>query len=130
MKRALRYLSCTSLILFVTINVLFQCIFNDYPKLYQNNKPPIIESDRLHSCTLSFSTDGSGIIRFVFPKNTQAVIRLYNMLGTHIRTLAPGNLYSGNYQIILSRYNLQSGIYFVSVETPSCRFVKKVLLLK
>jgi hypothetical protein len=141
MKRALRYLSCTSLIYFATINVLFQCIFNDCPKLYQNNKPPITQTDSLPTCVLSLpavslsavslsnpSNDKSGIVQFVFPQNTSAVIKLYNILGKSVRTLASGTFKPGNYQITLSKYNLPSGIYFVLVETPSGRHMKKVLI--
>jgi len=74
-------------------------------------------------------------IKYSIPDNvnhtsTKIVIKIFDVLGKEIKTLADDFYYPGNYEIEFDGSNLSAGIYYVVLMTDNQKFIKKCLLLK
>lgn len=69
-------------------------------------------------------------IKFDIPKNTNAVIKIYDLIGNEVATLYNGDLSAGFYEADFNASSYASGVYFYKLETPEYTNVKRMILVK
>ncbi len=74
-------------------------------------------------------------ISYQLPKSEMVILKVYNILGTEIKTLTSEVKQSGYYSVLWRGDNamgkpVTSGVYVYVIRTPSYTMVKKMLLLK
>ena len=69
-------------------------------------------------------------IKFTLPKRENVTLKVYNMLGSEVKTLAEGVHNAGEYNVIFDGSNLSSGIYFYTLRTSSFTQTRKMILVK
>ncbi len=69
-------------------------------------------------------------IVYDLPRNGFVKLRVYNVMGELVETLADGFERKGSHEVIFSGGNLSSGLYFYELEAESYRMIKKMILLK
>lgn len=69
-------------------------------------------------------------IQFSLPYSSRISLRIYNVLGEEIGTLAEGNLGAGNYRVVFDGTSLPSGVYIVRLVASDFRAVRKMVLAK
>ena len=72
----------------------------------------------------------STTIEFVLNISDKIKLNVYNVKGELIAKLLDKKLKDGNHKINFDGRNLNSGIYFISLETEDSRQIKSMLLLK
>lgn len=77
----------------------------------------------------------STTISFSVPKNANVNVKVFNMLGQEIATLADGFYAAGRHELQwdsrdAGQARVASGVYFYAVQSGDSRLVKKMLLLK
>jgi hypothetical protein len=72
----------------------------------------------------------STTINFSLPKQTQLKIRIYNMLGEQVATIAEGMYEAGYHKVTFNASNLPSGTYIYRIESNNFVQVKKMILIK
>lgn len=74
--------------------------------------------------------NGQTWIEFNLPQSGDIIIKVFDILGREIATVINGYLTQGSYRIQWMAENLQSGVYFLRLETVSKSEVKKIILIK
>jgi hypothetical protein len=69
-------------------------------------------------------------IKFVIPKSSFVSLKVYNVLGKQVATLAREEKPAGNYEVEFSGTDLPSGVYFYKLQTGSFIQTKKMILLR
>ncbi len=69
-------------------------------------------------------------IDFSIPKESQVVLKIYNLLGQEVATLVNKDMRAGNYTYQFNANNLSSGIYIYRLQAGDYSFTKKMTLLK
>jgi photosystem II stability/assembly factor-like uncharacterized protein len=69
-------------------------------------------------------------IEYSIPKSVHVTLKIYDMLGRHIQTLADEQKYAGNYTITFNGSTLASGVYIYRFQAGSFSESKKLLLLR
>lgn len=69
-------------------------------------------------------------IKFGLAENTNVKVAVYNLLGELVATLVNNQLAAGFYEVEFNATSLPSGMYIYSIETPSFKNVKKMMLMK
>lgn len=69
-------------------------------------------------------------IRYSLPQNSFVSIKVYDIAGKEIATLANEEQSQGNHNIEFNASNLASGIYFYRIQTGNYTDTKKLILLK
>jgi len=74
-------------------------------------------------------------ISFALPQDMQVDVKVFNMLGQEIATLADGFYTAGHHDVQwnardANQVRVASGVYFYTVESADIRLVKKMVLLK
>jgi hypothetical protein len=69
-------------------------------------------------------------INFTIPENGLVTLKVYNILGSEVRTLVNQNLAAGTYNYDFEASNLASGIYFYELKAGNFTQIKKMNLLK
>jgi hypothetical protein len=69
-------------------------------------------------------------IEFALPRAANVELKVYNLLGEVVATVAQGAFDAGYHQVTFNAANLASGIYFYSIEADDFTSVKKMTLLK
>ncbi len=69
-------------------------------------------------------------IRYSLPERGFASLRVYNMLGQLISTLANKIHEAGNYNVAWNASNVPSGVYFYTLQTSLLSITKKMLLIR
>jgi hypothetical protein len=69
-------------------------------------------------------------ITFTLPIASTVSLKVYNILGQVVATLAQGTQPKGNYTVLFEGKNLASGVYFYRLEAGSFIQVRKMVLLK
>lgn len=69
-------------------------------------------------------------IKFEITKRTFVTLKIFDILGGHVKTLVNNNINSGYYNIIFDGTDLQSGIYFYQLQADGFSVTKKMLLVK
>lgn len=72
----------------------------------------------------------STTISFSLPLTTDVSLKVFNLLGQEISTLASGNFNPGIHSVVWSASSLPSGIYFYRLQTPSFVMTRKSVLLR
>ncbi len=69
-------------------------------------------------------------LEFTLPKSEYVELKVYNILGKEVATLASKNLNQGNHKYQFDGRNLASGVYYYRIEAGEYHQVKKMILLK
>ncbi len=69
-------------------------------------------------------------IEYSIPEAGLVSIRVYNVLGSELKTLVNGYKARGRYKITFNSAGLPSGVYFYRMETDSFSDIKKMIILK
>ena len=69
-------------------------------------------------------------IAFGLKADGNVELKVFNLLGREVQTLASGYLQAGNYKLSFNATDLSSGIYFYMLKTKDFTSVKKMLLVK
>ena len=69
-------------------------------------------------------------ISFSLPKEELVKLSVFNTKGELVKELVNGKVSAGNHRVNFNAENLNSGIYFYSLETGSTKLSKKMLLVK
>jgi hypothetical protein len=69
-------------------------------------------------------------IRFALPHTSRVVVKVYNIQGALVETLADGDFTAGEHQLSWNASNRASGTYIVSMAAPGFSEVRKAVLLK
>ncbi len=69
-------------------------------------------------------------IEFSLPTQEHVLLRVYDLLGRSVETLADGVLSEGPHGVVWTPNNRESGVYFYKLETSSSTIVRKLLYLK
>jgi hypothetical protein len=70
------------------------------------------------------------VIKYTIPNSGRVTIRLYNVLGKEIKTLADEHKESGSYEIKFNAEELSSGVYFYKLESGEYSKIRKMILLR
>ena len=98
----------------IGINNIPELIPSEY-KLYQNYPNPFNPATQ---------------IKYAISKNSNVILKVYNILGKEISTLINQRQNSGNYQITFDAKDLPSGIYFYKLQANDFTDIKKMVLIK
>jgi hypothetical protein len=69
-------------------------------------------------------------IGFDLPKPSEVTLKIYNILGQEIATLAFGRLSAGKYKYVWQSDGLASGVYFYRIEAGEFVQTKKMVMMK
>jgi hypothetical protein len=72
----------------------------------------------------------STIIQFRLPHSSNITLKIYNLIGQEIETLASGYYNEGNYVISWKAKNFSSGVYFYVLNYNGAVYSRKMLLIK
>lgn len=72
----------------------------------------------------------STTIKFSIPTNTRLSLKVYNMLGQEVATLADGEFGAGTYSVQWNATGFASGVYFYRLQAGNRAETKKLMLLK
>lgn len=72
----------------------------------------------------------STTISFNIPQNTFVILKVYDIIGNEVATLANEEKPAGKYNINFDAGNLSSGIYFYSINAGTFNQVRKMTLIK
>jgi hypothetical protein len=61
---------------------------------------------------------------------SQVSLRVFDLAGREVVTLAEGKLSAGSYSVVWKAEGMASGIYLVKLETPSLTMARKIVLAK
>ena len=101
-----------------TPNVGIQAIGSEIPseyKLYQNYPNPFNPETK---------------VKFDVKENSFVTIKIYDMLGKEVATIANEQMPAGRYVIPFNASNLSSGIYYYKISANDFSEVKKMIVLK
>jgi hypothetical protein len=69
-------------------------------------------------------------IRFSLPDARQVHLRVFDMLGRHITTLAEGVLQAGQHEVEFDADNLSSGLYLYRLDAGGTSQTRTMMLVK
>lgn len=69
-------------------------------------------------------------ISFCIPKSTFVTVRVYDMLGREVATLAAGEFAAGTHALVWNADRFASGVYFYRIEAGKYHSSKKMILMK
>lgn len=69
-------------------------------------------------------------IKFTMPKDGFVTLKVYDMIGSEVKTLVEGNHKAGIYNIYFEGSELASGVYFYRLSTGDFTDTKKMILVK
>lgn len=72
----------------------------------------------------------STTIEYSVPRNAFVSVKVYDVMGKEIAVLVNGQKTAGNYIVQFNGSNINSGIYFYTLETDGFKTTKKMLLIK
>ncbi len=72
----------------------------------------------------------STTISFSLPQKSFVTVRVYDMLGREVATLANGEYSAGTHSLVWTADRLASGVYFYRIEAGKYRSTKKMVLMK
>ena len=74
--------------------------------------------------------NGSTSIFYSIPKNSDISLKIYDLLGREVRTLASGYQNAGDYIVMFNSGDLSSGVYYYVLKTDNNRSVRKMVIIK
>ena len=73
----------------------------------------------------------STTIEYILPRDTRTLLRVYNVSGQKVATLADGVISAGRHSVVWDAKGMPSGVYFYTLKTDGGYYeTKKALLLK
>lgn len=69
-------------------------------------------------------------ISYSIPKNSDVNLKVYDMLGREVRTLASGYQSAGDYIVIFNSGDLSSGVYFYRLTAGEYSDIKRMVVIK
>jgi len=93
-----------------------------------NNGPMITKFELFQNYPNPFNP--STTINFSIPHSDFITLKVFSLLGEEIATLISEHLQAGSHSVQFDASNLQSGVYFYTLQYGSSRISKKMLLLK
>jgi alpha-amylase len=72
--------------------------------------------------------NGSTTVAFTLPAKQDVIIKLYNMLGNEVATIANGNYEEGRHEVELNTQDLKPGIYTYKLSAGSKSLTKKMVV--
>jgi hypothetical protein len=69
-------------------------------------------------------------IKYQIVENSFVTLKIYNILGSEVKTIVKENQNPGIYELTVDGSNLSSGVYFYRLETENFSDVKKMVLIK
>lgn len=77
----------------------------------------------------------STTITFSLPNDASVNVKVFNMLGQEVASLADGYFQRGRHELVWNAHDadqrrIASGVYFYSIESGDLRLVKKMVVLK
>ncbi|NUN70465.1 MAG: T9SS type A sorting domain-containing protein, partial [Bacteroidetes bacterium] len=69
-------------------------------------------------------------IRFALPQHAEVQLKVYNMLGQEVATLANGPMSAGVHEVPFDASELSSGVYVYRIQAGTFRLAKKMMLVK
>jgi hypothetical protein len=72
----------------------------------------------------------STAIRFALPSPGRAVLKVYDILGKEVRTLADGEMAAGMHSVVFDATGLGSGMYLYRLQSGDYLETRRMLLLK
>jgi|GEM_PF-1135486 len=100
---------------------------SENPSIVQDNVLPY-EIDLNQNYPNPFNPETE--ISFSLPKEEQVTLSVFNSEGQLVKELMNDKVSAGNHSIDFNAENLNSGIYFYTLETVSTKLSKKMLLIK
>ena len=70
------------------------------------------------------------IISYQLPKTSRLTLKVYDVLGRVVATLAEGNQNAGTHEVAFDGSRLSSGVYFYRLQAGAFSDVKKLMLVK
>ncbi|MBK8127770.1 MAG: T9SS type A sorting domain-containing protein [bacterium] len=70
------------------------------------------------------------VIEFALPKAANTLLKVYDLLGREVATLADAPLEAGVHRVAFNGKTLASGVYFYRIEAGDFRSVRKMVLMK
>ena len=70
------------------------------------------------------------VIRYQIPVNSRVTLKVYDVLGRDIATLADGEQSGGTHSVLFNAANVSSGIYFYRIQVNGYSETKKLTILK
>ena len=74
--------------------------------------------------------NSSALIKFSIKKPGNVLLKLFDIKGEKIKTLADDFYGTGNHQLLLNSDNFASGIYFIAIKTDNFYTARKITLIK
>jgi|GEM_PF-2479183 len=113
------------------VSRLVGCIINgkEYGTLVSVNTGPMITKFELFQ-NYPNPFNPSTTINFSIPHSDFITLKVFSLLGEEIATLIRDHLQAGSHSVQFDASNLQSGVYFCTLQSGSSRISKKMLLLK
>ena len=72
----------------------------------------------------------STAISFDLPLRSFVSLKVFDILGREVSTIASGEMEAGSYTLQWNAANMSSGVYFYRIQSGSFEAVKKMMLLK
>jgi hypothetical protein len=72
----------------------------------------------------------STTINFSLPKQSNVILKIYDVAGKEIRTLLNESRAAGSYEINFDASSLSSGVYFYKIEAADFTDIKRMMLIK
>ncbi|MDD5528682.1 MAG: T9SS type A sorting domain-containing protein [bacterium] len=87
---------------------------------FRNAKLEILKNPFIKSTTVSYCV----------PDKSNISLRLYDISGSCVKTLADGEKEAGSYSVTLNAKELKTGIYFVKLSADNYKLTKKLIVMK
>ena len=105
-------------------------VYNPKGVIGINNIPELIPSEYQLFQNYPNPFNPTTQIKYAISKNSNVILKVYNILGKEISTLINQRQNSGNYQITFDAKDLPSGIYFYKLQVNDFTDIKKMVLIK
>jgi hypothetical protein len=70
----------------------------------------------------------SATISYNLPANSEATLKVFNLLGKEVRVLAEGRLQAGNHSMPFHAERLKAGIYFLRLTNNQNQVTRKIII--
>jgi glucose/arabinose dehydrogenase len=108
-------------------------IFKFKPNVSAIQSPRIPDKaaiETIHPSPARTSSTVPVTIQLAIPQNSDLLVTLHDTLGRKVLTIAEGNYTGGRHTLRLDASALKPGLYFISLQLPDTRAVRKFLVLE
>ena len=97
---------------------------------YVENKRQEVLPDDVRLTSYPNPMQGQGTIEFALPKEQKVTLRVYDILGRNVATLAAGTKEAGRHTVRISSEQLSSGVYFGRLQAGEQTHTLKITVVK